>query len=255
MHSVYTHRDAEKAVDNHFRSAARRFVLFDSIFVITLAAMTLLSVFFLLASVPILLLYITRSGILVSFLFSTRRRPLHVLRMYTTVPSSETHLRRGANLSQHPPLQVWYFSTLVAATAVHVWAFVALFVLVALGAFGFVVYAGLVGLVFLSYLYGARSHTRFYQQAVVDAVETELRTGQCEQRYAKSRSTELCERMLHDIDLYFHSKQAVSSIPSVSHSSQPSRRRSASLDRRAGRSTARRKNDRHSSKNRKQRHD
>lgn len=254
MRSVYTHGVAERAIDAHFRATARRFVFFDVLFVLILATANLLSLYFLIASLPALVLYAVRGAILFSFLWSHRNRPVHAVRMYTTVSSCGTHIRSAANLSQHPPLQVWYLATLVFALAVHIWAFVVLFMLVTLGAVGFVLYAGFVVIFFLSYLYSARSHTRFYAKAVLDAVETELRTHKCEARYAKSRSTELCERMQHDIDLYFHSKNAVSQIPSVVQHSRPERRRSASLDRGASRGTRGRKNDGDGRQKRKKRH-
>jgi len=254
MHSVYTHDASERAIDAHFRSVARRFVFFDVLFVLILATANLLSLYFLVASLPALALYTVRGAILFSFLWSHRNRPVHAVRMYTTVSSCGTHIRSAANLSQHPPLQVWYLATLVFALAVHIWAFVVLFVLVTLGAVGFVLYAGFVVIFFLSYLYCVRSHTRFYAKAVLDSVETELRTHKCEARYAKSRSTELCERMQHDIDVYFHSKTVVSQIPRVTAHSRPERRRSTSLDRGANRGTGRRKDDRDSRQKRKKRH-
>ena len=253
MTPTYTHRAAEVAIDAAFRSRARGFVFADLLFVISLLAASLLSLFFLVASVPLVVLYLARAGSMASFLWRHRRRPLGAARMYTTVPAHGTHLRRSANLSLYPVLHAWYLATLAVTLPAPAWAFVALFVMVALGAFPFVVYAGLVALVFLSYWYARGSHVRFYERCVAEPVEDQFPTPHCQREYAASRAAQRRDKMLYDMDLYFHQREAVAKIPAAN--SPASQRRPATRGHDARRSRrAGAHNDRHRRQDRKKSH-
>jgi len=263
MNADSVHRHCNRLIDAAFRRRAGIFAGVDFVFVLFLLFPALASLFYLIASAPLVLLYLVRSLTMSSFLYRHRSLPVNACGMYTTVPTRGTHLRRMANLSMHPALYTWYLLTLAVTLPAHAWAFLALFVMVALGAFPVVAYAGFVAVVFASYWYARGSHLRFYERCVQLSVEETLDSAATLRQYGACRAKELRERWLYDIDLYFHGKSTIENIKTLPaktpRGSRASRSRGTGTrghdSRRSLAAASGRQNNRNGSKNRQKSHD
>lgn len=135
---------------------------------------------------PIFLLYLIRSITLAAFLLRVSVKATMARAMYTTL--AHTFLRRGALLSQHPRLRNWYYSCLLLAYPLHLYAYTA--IIVSALSRWLCVHAAVYSLLLttLSLCHARSAHLRFYLTCVTYAVEETLGSQMAVEKYARSRA-------------------------------------------------------------------